>query len=370
MKSFLNIICIFLCLNLYLSSFQISLFKQMSKQFKNHNLIISPLSAYHVLGLTTNGAKGETLKEMLSALENKDLTELNKINTNILKIIKKFSTIEIANAIMTKVPPKKTFLDVASKYESSVESLKDVIQVNNWCKLKTHGKINKILNNLTPTTVMVLLNAVYFKGVWFKKFNIKKTTKKSFYNLNDKSLVKKVDTMSVTDKFKYFKNRQLQIIELPYMKDGMSAVILLPDKSKNINEFISELEDNKVSQLLKKMHQTKVNLELPKFKLEFDTNLDSALQLLGMNLPYDWDKADFSEMAPGTYIERVVHKTYLKIDEEGSVAAGATSVVMVTNSTRPLINYMKVDRPFLFMIRNNKLPQNYEMLFMAKIEKL
>ena len=370
MKSFLNIICIFLCLNLYLSSFQISLFKQMSKQFKNQNLIISPLSVYHVLGLTTNGAKGGTLKEMLSALENKDLTELNKINTNILKIIKKFSTIEIANAIMTKSTPRKTFLDVASKYESSVESLKDVTQVNNWCKLKTHGKIEKILDDLTPGTVAVLLNAVYFKGVWFKKFNIKKTTKKSFYNLNDKSLVKKVDTMSVTDKFKYFKNRQLQIIELPYMKDGMSAVILLPNKSKNINEFISELEDDKVSQLLKKMHQTKVNLELPKFNLEFGTDLNLALNHLGMNLPFIMGKADFSEIAPGTYIERVVHKTYLKIDEEGSVAAGATAVVLLTNSTRPLINYMKVDRPFLFMIRNNKLPQNYEILFMAKIEKL
>ena len=108
-------------------------FQEMNKENIKQNLTISPLSVYQVLGLTANGAKGNTLNQMLNALGNTNLEELNKVNTEILSIFKSFSSIEIANAIMKKVRPKQTFLDAAEQYEATVELLNSVEQVNSWC---------------------------------------------------------------------------------------------------------------------------------------------------------------------------------------------------------------------------------------------
>jgi serine protease inhibitor len=120
----------------------------MNKINMKENIILSPLSAYQVLGLTANGARKKTLSEMLFALGSKDLNELNNINTKILIESNKFSTVEIANAIMTKFTPEKTFLYTASRYNSTVETLRNLNQVNSWCNKKTHGKIKKILDSL------------------------------------------------------------------------------------------------------------------------------------------------------------------------------------------------------------------------------
>ena len=137
----------FVLSNLYIAncSFQFYFFKELNKQFINKNLIISPLSAYQILSLAANGAKKNTLTEMISALGGKSLEELNKINMKILKEAKKFSTVEIANAIMTKINPNKNFIASGQKYGASIQTLKSVSQVNSWCNAKTHGKIKKIL---------------------------------------------------------------------------------------------------------------------------------------------------------------------------------------------------------------------------------
>ena len=175
MKLFLNLIYFLLSLFLTSCSFQTSFFKQINKEFINENLIISPLSAYQVLGLTANGAKGKTLEQMLLALGNKNLNELNKNNLDILKVSKKFTTVEIANAVMTKFKPEKNFLNSVSKYEATVGTLKSASQVNKWCSIKTRGKIKEIIKELNPLTKMILLNAVYFKGEWLKVFNERNT---------------------------------------------------------------------------------------------------------------------------------------------------------------------------------------------------
>ena len=169
----------FLLTNFLLAScsFQMTFFKEMNKGNLNDNLLVSPLSAYQVLGLTANGAKGKTLEQMLLALGNKSLEELNKINKEILNLSKQLSTVELANAIMTLIKPKQSFLDASALYEATVEPLKNVAQINNWCNLKTHGTIKKIIDELPSGTIMVLLNAVYFKGTWKTEFDQKKTSK-------------------------------------------------------------------------------------------------------------------------------------------------------------------------------------------------
>ena len=144
MRTFLYICYLLSSLYIANCSFQTSFFKEINKQFVNKNLIISPLSAYQILSLAANGAKEKTLSEMVSALGGKSLEELNKINLQILNEAKKFSTVEIANAIMTKFVPDKNFLAIGQKYGASIQTLKGASQVNSWCNAKTHGKIKKI----------------------------------------------------------------------------------------------------------------------------------------------------------------------------------------------------------------------------------
>ena len=373
MKSLLNIIFLILS-SLYLSScsFQTTFFKEVNTQYKGKNVIVSPLSAYQVLGLTTNGANGQSQEEMLLALENKDLEELNEINSEILKVSKEFSTIEIANAIMTAFTPKEKFVDIALQYESSIEPLKSVTQVNNWCNLKTHGKIPKIMDQLPPNTVMVLLNALYFKGEWVKEFSENLTTTRAFYNFNDESKSTQIPMMLAKDNYNYYEDSQQQIIEIPYKKDYMSAVIILPSQSIDINKYISKLDDDTIQKLIKKMSTKEVQLQLPKLELEFDSTLNEILQKMGMVQVFDQSLADLTGMKDekDIYIGQVLQKTYLKVDEKGSEAAAVTAVVVQTKSMPLNNNRMIINRPFLFMLRNKKLPQNYEMLFMAKIEQL
>jgi len=232
MASLLYISYFFLCLYFINCSFQTSFFKELNKEYNNKNLIISPLSAYQILSLAANGAGGNTLTEMISALGGKSLEELNKINMQILNETKNFSTVEIANAIMSKFILDQKFKASGQKYGASIETLKSASQVNNWCNAKTHGKKKKIIDKLPKTIKMILLNAVYFKGFWSKEFKKSMTMKKSFYNLNDKSKEKKVDSMQITDDFQYYENKEVQLVELPYKKDSMSAIVILPNEKK------------------------------------------------------------------------------------------------------------------------------------------
>ena len=281
---------------------------------------------------------------------------------------------------MSKFNPEKEFLSIAPKYGATIEPLTSASQVNKWCSKKTHGKINKILDKLDKETIILLLNAVYFKGMWSKQFNKRLTQKKPFYNLNDKSKEIKVDRMSITEYFKYYGNNDLQIVELPYKKDSMSAVIILPNKNSNINEFISKLDDNTLQDLFGKMYGNKVLLNLPKFELTFDSILNGFLKELGMVEPFIKYKANFYGLKDGTkdgeyvYIDKVIQKTFLKVDEEGTEAAAVTVVkgnkIFKSVQRKPKIYPMIVDRPFLFLLRNKNLPKNHELIFMSKIEVL
>ena len=194
MKNFLIILIISILVNSFYSSFQSSLFHQMNKNKKGENLIISPLSVFQALSLTANGAQGQTLKEMLELLHIDSLDDLNKINEEIISVIKGFTTLEIANAIMTKFRPLENFIIFAEeKYLSPIKKLESVEQVNEWCKNKTHGKIEKILDKLDDNTLILILNAVYFKGEWFSKFLPYETKSLSFYNLDSEKI--NVDTI-------------------------------------------------------------------------------------------------------------------------------------------------------------------------------
>ena len=247
------------------SSFQSSIFSETNLDFKGKNVILSPLSIFQVLGLTANGGVRKTLREMISALECSTLQNLNYINLNIINKIKNFVSVELANGVMSRYGPIKSFSKICYKYEAPIEKLISKEQVNDWCSKNTHGKITEIIDELNPATVMLLLNAVYFRGEWTYPFNPKATTGGVFYNYGKEE--KKVEMMSQTHEFNYYQDSEIQAVELPFKNDSMSALIILPNKDIDINDYINQkkVNDDLIQNVINGMKSTYVKLSLPKF---------------------------------------------------------------------------------------------------------
>ena len=358
-------------------SFQISIFNQLIKKNKEINISISPLSIFQALSLVTNGARGETQDELLKLLDNKKMEELNSINLQILLLSKQFSSLEIANAIMTKLSPSMKFKNIAKdNYSAKIQPLRSVEQINKWCDKQTHGKIKNIIDELPENIFMVILNAIYFKGEWEITFSKESTTKKLFYNFNSSNKGKYVDMMNKVEHYSYFKDSNLQAIELNFKKDFMSALILLPNSNININDFIGILErDNEyIYTIIDNLKYSKVNIEMPKFEINYKESLKNIFMDMGVKLPFN-NRADFSNIRAQNdlKIDDIIHKTYLKVYEDGTEAAAVTAIIMVEGAMEPIqeeIHNMIINRPFLFIIRNKKLPKNYDIIFISKIEEL
>ena len=332
--------------------------------------MVSPLSIYHILSLTANGAANKTLEEMLKVLCQKDKKELNACNKSIYSVIEKYVTTEIANAVFTRFYPLEGFMKIVKEYKAKVEPLKDAEQVNKWCSNATHEKIPKIIDTLNDNDLMVLINAIYFKGEWEKSFNKNQTFKEPFWNFNKDK--KETDFMHLTQNFDYFENDNLQVISLNYQKDNLKALIILPKKEEDINSYIKGLTLDKYNEITNNLLNKKVILSLPKFEINFGDELKPYFIAMGMVEAFG--KADFSEMKKENdiHIGRIIHKTFIKIDEQGTEAAAATAVVMrkfVMARPEPT-PVMNVNHPFLFIIRANNLPAGHDMLFVSKIESL
>ena len=374
MRYILSIILTCLLISSLNASFQSTLFNKMNKEKKGENLIISPLSIFQILSLTANGAKEQTLTEMLELLQCENIDQLNQINYRILIAFEKFSTIDIANAIMTKFTPVEEFTTIAKKYLATIEPLISVDQVNEWCYNKTHGKIDKILKELDPFTLIILINAVYFKGEWRSKFQSTLTKPLPFYNLGSEE--KNVDTMIQIDHFNYYEDKKVQAVELNFREDYMSAIIILPAEGTDINKYIDTLSisNSEYKKIIDGLKYSKVHIQLPKFELRFEQKLNEILKDMGMYDAFIPSVANFTGLREegDLFISQVIHKTYLKVFEDGCEAAAVTAVDGAGGAmpVKETIYDMKINRPFLFLLKNSKLPAGYDLVFMSKIEKL
>ena len=347
--------------------FQLKIFQEINKSNIGKNLMISPLSIYHILSLTTNGAQNQTLEEMVKTLGHENKDEMNNENKLVSSSFGKLQSIEMANAVFTKFKPEDQFTSMIKVYKSTIDILKDVEQVNKWCSEATHNKIQNILDKLTPNDLMVLINAIYFKGIWKKTFDKNKTYQNNFNNFNKTPIMK--DFMNITDNFDYFENDNIQSISLNYTKDNLKALIILP-RNDDINTYINNFSSENYIDIIKNLNNQKVNLSLPKFEINFSARLEQNFINLGMVLPFN-DSADFSGMTREHKLKigRIIHKTFIKVDEEGTEAAAATVVVMTKRCFIPTLA-MNVDHPFLFIIRSDDLPPEHDILFASKIESL
>ena len=351
--------------NKILPDFQLEILKRINTKHLGKNIMISPLSIYHILSLTANGAANTTMVEMLQLLGHKSKLDLNKDNITISSIISAFKSIKIANAIFTKFKPEQAFLNSVEKYNSTIDNLISAEQVNTWCSKATEKTINKIIDDIN-NVLMILINAIYFKGNWEKKFDENLTNKMAFYNFNKEE--KLTDFMHITHNFDFFEDENTQAIQLNYNEDNLKAFIILPKKEKDINNYIKNLTKEKYDTIIQGLANQKVALSLPKFEIKYEDELKDILISMGMKEAFG--AADFSVMKKekDIFISKVIHKTYIKVDEKGTVAAAVTAVVMKRMIIR--VNNMNVNHPFLFIIRSENLPSGHDILFFTKVEAL
>jgi serpin B len=238
-------------------------------------------------------------------------------------------------------------------------------KINRWVKQQTRGKISQIVDQVQPNLVLLLLNAVYFKGTWSEGFDTAATVNHPFTLAN--STRKQHPMMTQTGEYDYYETTQFQAVSLPYGKGRFSLYLFLPKSKSNLSSFYRDLTAANWNQWMNKFQNRPGSIQIPKFKLEYNLNLNNALKALGMDIAFDGNKADFSGMSQGKLaIDQVRHKTFVEVNEVGTEAAAATSVEMIVTSTQfpPEPFKLVADRPFFFAIRDN---ETGTLLFMGSM---
>ncbi|MBN2280011.1 MAG: serpin family protein [Candidatus Marinimicrobia bacterium] len=361
--------------------FTFNLFNKLSLE-EEGNLFISPLSVSMALGMVYNGAVGDTKTEIaqMLGLSGHSDQEINEYYHKMITLLPKLDDqvkLEIANSIWVRegfsVEPEFLNINIAY-FHAEIDNL-DFSQteaaevINDWVAEATHNKIETIIDEIPGDVIMYLINALYFKGDWTRKFKKSSTFEDNFYCQSGST--KRIDMMYQKENFNYAENDQFQLIDLPYSNEKFSLTIILPKVGHNLTDLNRSLTVSDWYNYLSNAGKKEVELYLPKFELEYKRELSQILHSMGMKSAFEGMLSDFTginaETGRNLVIDEVMHKTYLKIDEEGSEAAAVTSVGMRITSVMPDEIVMKIDRPFLLAIRER---ENGTILFIGKITDL
>lgn len=344
------------------NAFGLNLFKRiMEGAEEGENIMISPLSVSLALSMTYNGAEGDTRIAMEDAMDMTGFSrdQINSLNQQLLTALLAHDPnviLEIANSIWYRndFTVQQSFIDINKQYyDAEVRSLdfsdsktKDVI--NQWVADKTHDKIDKIVDQISPESFMFLINAIYFKGSWKYEFDPDDTYDTEFTKENGETV--NVPLMHIEIDANTYNNDLFSAIELPYGKGNWSMFVFLPKTGKKVDDLIENLTLENWNSWIDAFTLTnEINLGLPKFTFEYEKSLKEVLKSMGMEVAFS-TSADFSGILEGggLYISDVKHKTFIEVNEKGTEAAAVTSVEMELTSMGN--NYFYVTKPFLFVI--------------------
>lgn len=360
----------------------LNLHKQLAKEGKN--VFFSPFSISTALAMLFCGSHSETSREMCQVLgyevaniKDEDLKTSFQYLLEAIEKNQESYTMVCANSVLSHkdFPVKdgykallvECFKALLEEVDFKNNSSAAVQKINGWVEEKTNKMIPDLLDSLDPATVMVLVNAVYFKGTWLRQFDKKSTFLQYFYNNGDGENYKQVDMMHIKKKFNFVEKESFKALELPYKGDEVSMLVLLPNDQNGLNQLEDSLRPGFLQDLKKGMRETKVEVALPKFKMEYSKALKEHFQDLGMNRLFSRG-AHFGGISDSKelLISEIFHKAVLVVNEEGSEAAAATAVVMMMCSIQFDPEFI-VDHPFLFVIYNSK---NNMILFMGRVDEL
>lgn len=349
------------------SSFAYDLYGQL--RGKSGNVFLSPLSIQTALAMTSVGARGQTLAEMIKVLQLPDAGAAYAGMGELLKSLESAPgakyELAIANALWGQqdLPFHKEFLAETEKHFGATLHKVDFKQaeaarttINRWVEQHTKDKIKDLIpdGSIDASTKLVLTNAVYFKGKWSEPFQKSQTTDQPFKLANGSTVT--APLMRQGGNFRYLGDEGLQIVDLPYAGDKFSMTILLPSDPDGLPAIEKRLSTNQMREWTEKLHHMDGDVYLPRFKTSDRFELAKTLATMGMGLAFS-DAADFSGMcADPLKIAFVVHKAYVDTNEEGSEAAAATGVGMkLAAAPIPQNRFnFRADHPFLFIIRDSE----------------
>ena len=342
------------------ADFAVRLFKASEESGKN--TLISPLSVLCALAMTANGAKEETLAQMESVL---GMTK-DELNIYLYSYMKKLPNgekykLSLANSIWftndESFTVNRDFLQTnadyygADIYKSPFDQ-KTCKEINKWVEDNTDGMIPEILDEINPEAVMYLVNALAFDAEWAKIYR-ESSVKYGKFTKEDGS-EQNVELMYNTENV-YLEDDNASGF-MKYYKDGKYAfVALLPNEGVSVSEYISSLDGKSLSEMLANAQIATVRTCVPKFETEYDVNMAEILAKMGMPDAFDSDKADFTGLGTSSvgniYISRVIHKTFISVDEKGTKAGATTAVEMMPESAPPTdIKKVYLNRPFVYML--------------------
>jgi serpin B len=365
------------------NAFAFALWGRVNAAQRDSNVFLSPLSASFALGMTLNGAAGTTADQMRAALQFGTAT-LPEINAGYKSLIALLTSLDpsvqmrIANSIWYRqgFPFRQAFFDTTRIYfDATVQGLDfanapaSLATINGWVNEKTSGRIPKVLDAITPQQVMFLINAIYFKGSWRTKFDPAKTVAAPFYPSSGSA--QQAQLMQRLDSVAYAEGTNYQAAELPYGNTAFSLVVLLPKSGTTVETLSALLTPESWQGILAGLQVRKVDFAMPKFTMTYERTLNDDLRALGMVAPFMAGGADFTPMAPAPtghelFLDFVKQNSLVEVNEAGTEAAAVT-VVGVGVTSLPSYPVMRVDRPFLFVLRER---HTGTVLFMGKVVRM
>nr|QNV48484.1 serpin 10 [Rhipicephalus haemaphysaloides] len=352
-------------------AFTLDLYKQLLSESpgETKNIVVSPFSIAAALSMTLAGAKGNTAAEITNVLHTKD----DMIHAHFADFFAKVATyapdvtLDIANCMYTEQTFKvlESYLAALKKFYNSTVVPVDFknnaeaarVAVNAWVEETTKTKIKDLLPKgvVDSDTALVLVNAIYFKGLWKEQFNPEVTSLQEFRTSKESS--KQVHMMYKQSHFKInteCSDLNANVIEIPYKGGKTSMVILLPHEIDGLSKLEAALTPSKLSDVLKGLDATIVDLSLPRFRIEYSMDLKKTLRTMGVKDLFADNAADLSGIdgKRDLVISAAVHKAFVEVNEEGTEAAAATGMVAMARCAIIGIPFM-VDHPFMYFIRSH-----------------
>ncbi len=341
------------------------------------NLLFSPYSILTVFAMTYSGARGETAQQMAKVFGFSPGEKFQAAFSNLEKQLKQQNNDDVlllsANSLYPQIqyPFLDSFLSLLRQYynvqitgvdyQNNVQAAQNTI--NQWVAEQTQNKITELIpaDALNELTRLILVNAVYFKGKWASPFEKELTTTKTFWVTSEHQI--KVPMMQQAGKFSYAKHEDIQVLELPYGIGNFSLMILLPRTRNGLAELEKNLSLQTLYQWVQPLYPQQVEVCLPRFQVNFKSELSHTLTEMGITDAFNEHKANFSGMdgqQKWLYIQKVFHQAGIEVNEEGSEATAASAVQMEARSIPPSFI---ANHPFIFLITEN---QTGTILFMGR----
>ena len=353
--------------------------RELSSENGKGNVFISPYSIAVSLAMLSNGANGSTREVILKTIhsEKQAPNAFNTANRALIEQINKTTSVQLAvanglwierSAVLAPKFTQTLQADYAADAQNvDFQSPSAAETINAWIANHTNGRITKMLDRTDPLTRALLTNAIAFKGKWSLRFDAALTKP---HDYRAPGGVRKVPMMQHSAEYSYNNGPLVESIRLPYADGSFAMYVVLPHQADALQSYVQGMTAEKFSAHIAELHPRQGAIELPKFSLTYDTSLNAELTKLGMGIAFT-NGADFSgipQRPEQLQISDVKHASFLKVDEEGTEAAAATSIGIRATAIRPSMPpfHMVVDHPFFLAIRDERSGQ---ILFMGVVEE-